>query len=64
MNLYLDGRTGKERRAGDREFSTAGEGRMITERRSTGVSAAEKADYDRVLAEGYWGASEDDTTSE
>lgn len=64
MNLYLDGRTCSERRDGDRELPLAGERRMIPERRSPGMSAEEMADYNRVLADGYWGASEDDVTSE
>ncbi len=64
MNLYLDGRTGKERREGDLAFPQAGECRTSPERRNPGMSVEKMADYHRVLADGYWGASEDDSTSE
>ncbi|MBS1228205.1 MAG: hypothetical protein H6R17_1482 [Proteobacteria bacterium] len=64
MNLYLDGRTGKERRDYGLEFPPAGECRMTAERRNPRMAADKMADYNRVLSEGYWGASEDDTTTE
>jgi len=64
MNLYLDGRTGKERRDYDLKFPQAVECRMTAERRNPRMLADKMADYNRVLSEGYWGASEDDSTTE
>ena len=64
MNLYLDRRTGKERRDRDLAFPLAGEYRMSPERRSPRMAADRMSDYNWVLSEGYWGASEDDSTTE
>ena len=62
MNLYLDRRTGKERR--DCDLPLAGEYRMTPERRSPRMAADKMSDYNWVLSEGYWGASENDSTTE
>lgn len=64
MNLYLDSRTGKERRNRDLALPPGGECRISPERRNQRTTADSLADYNRVLSEGYWGAAEDESSAE
>lgn len=65
MTLYLDGRTGKERRDRELAFPQTGDCRRHVERRITRTPGDRTLEeYNRVLSEGYWGASEDDSTTE
>ena len=64
MNLYLDSRTGNERRNRDLALPPGGEFRINPERRNPRMTADRLADYNRVLSDGYWGAAEDESSTE
>ena len=64
MNLCLDGRSGKERRESDRASAAGAECRQLPERRNSAMSAEKMADYNRLLSDGYWGAAEDESSTE
>lgn len=64
MTLYLDSRTGNERREFDLAFPQAGECRLNAERRSPRMAEDKTADENWAISEGYWGACEDDPNGE
>ena len=64
MNLCLDGRRGRERRESDRPSAAGAECRPPLERRSAAMSAEKMADHNRLLSDGYWGAAEDESSTE
>ena len=64
MNLCLDGRSGRGRRESDRASAAGAECRQFLERRNSAMSAEKMADHNRLLSDGYWGAAEDESSTE
>ena len=64
MPIQLERRSGQDRRQHHVTFPRAFEHRLNADPREPKMGKSEATEANRVITEGYWGASEDDSSAE